>query len=358
VSQLAVLPIPIPAGLSPHGIEEQLADLDSAIEATLSLLSDLEATRDGRFTASDSDELADRLRDSAETGRVFLGVVDRVQDPAARLRDTLPYPIARAIRAHDIAGDDLQRYEAVLGIAEATAITLGAIGLAWSVETRADIDAQSEWRTKLWRGGVSLGHWIAVANDAARAARSAGDPVGGFANALRDRRGGRGLRSDLEALVRERNDARHGGAGPRTRAEALQRISDRSLNLSGLLEGVAFLAGLPFWLVERITLRADGMFDVRALRLMGDHPEFEPTVFQSAAALRDGELYVELAPDRQMALWPSFSWFDCPSCRRPEVYFVDRVQSPTARLKSFDRGHPYASQEVAERLAALGLGPV
>lgn len=357
VNQLAALYVPVPSGLSSNGIDAQLADLDRAIEATLSLLADLESTRDGVFTATDSDELASRLRDSAETGRVFLEVVERVQDPAARLRDTLPYPIARAIRAHDIAGDEVQRYEAMLGITEAAAITLGAIGLAWCLQAREQTAAENEWRTKLWRGGVSLGHWIAVASDASSAARAAGDQLAGFAHALRARRGGRGLRSDLEVLVRERNDARHGGAGPRTRAEALQRTTELSLNLGGLLEGVAFLAGLPIWLVERITLREDEGFDVRALRLMGDHPDFEPKLFQSPTALRDGELYVELAPDRRVPLGPVFSWFDCPFCRRPEVYFVDRVQNSTARLKSFDRGHPYDSQEVADRLTSLGLGP-
>jgi type I restriction enzyme M protein len=116
---------------------------------------------------------------------------------------------------------------------------------------------------------------------------------------------------------------------------------------------------MPFRLVERISrVPTTGAYTARTLRVVGDHPDFEPETIQTPDGLFDGVMYVELSPNRMLSLEPFCSWLDCSMCLRSEVYYIDRVRDArNARLKSFDRGHPYESKQIADHLRHAGFGP-
>ena len=350
------LPVPVP-GLEAPTIFHAVQRIDEAVAASATIAAELTATRDALFDAASPVDMATALTDAANAARAISAALARQSDPAGRLRDVLPYPVARALRTWKITENPKDRYEAMLGIAEAVAVTLGVIGLAWCRHTGVEPDVRRQWVRAVHTSGVSLGHWVDVAEHAAIAARQVGDHAGGFADALRTRRGNRGLLPDLRPLVTERNDARHGGAGPRSRAEAQDRLQRYELNLNGVIDQLSFLAGTPFRLVESITRdHATGLYAARTLRLVGDHPDFEPETIPTPDGLFDGLVYVEFDTDRLLNLDPFCVWSDCPQCLRPEVYYLDRIRNDrTARFRSFDRGHLHESDAAAETLHRSGF---
>lgn len=112
-----------------------------------------------------------------------------------------------------------EKHEAALQCAESLILSLGILSLAAAADRGwRELDEVIAWSEAVQRGGVSFGHWLGVIRGVGAMARNSRDEVAGLADATATRKGGKGLISDLDALVSLRNKIRHGGA-PRTPAE-------------------------------------------------------------------------------------------------------------------------------------------
>lgn len=64
------------------------------------------------------------------------------------------------------------------------------------------------------------------------------------------------------------------------------------------------------------------------------------------------DLYILQSGRHWISLYPFISIFDCPCWETSETYFVDAWQgsNKVANLRSFQRGHEEASQEIGHEL--------
>jgi hypothetical protein len=268
-------------------------------------------------------------------------------------RRSLHYPIARAARAIQLAPDRPAQYEAVLDAAEALTVTLGISATAWLCATGKSVPSITDMYGAFLRGGVSQGRWLAVLNDA-RPIVARDDGVDGLAKALQRRKGGAGLPADLEVLLQERNRWAH-GARPRTAVEAGLRVLEIGPALEDALESALPFASAPWLLTQSSSFQRKGTFSVSALRVMGDHPEFERTRFESGAPLLDETFYLMTALG-PIDLTPLVVMRYCNTCHRPEVCYADRIDNRHGvALKGFASGHViFDSTLVGDVQALLG----
>jgi hypothetical protein len=265
----------------------------------------------------------------------------------------LPYPVARAVRSLEFGRQPKEHYEAILAVAEGLTVALGALAAAWCRQYRRPVPSLVQLQEAYLRQGVSMGHWQAVVEDAAKA--STGHPQGlsGLVEAVAYRPKGSSLMPQLRQLVRERNEWAH-GSGPHTRIDAAVRVDQQLPAVLTALDRVAFLARDEWVLVEDANYRRiDRNFGITAQRVMGEHPEFEVVRFDSAEPLANEVLYVR-TPHGYLPLSPFIVVRDCVICRQREVFYADRVQQGQGVvLKSFERGHKIHDQTLVDEVAAV-----
>ncbi|WP_328549206.1 N-6 DNA methylase [Streptomyces platensis] len=288
-----------------------------------------------------------RLESAAAISSLTAQNLRRQSEPYRLFQESYPYAIARAVRKFRHASSLAEQHEAAIQCAEALITSLGIISLSLAADrSRQGLPAVGQWRQAVGRGGVSIGHWVAALKAVAEDARQREDPAAGLVEATALRKGGRGLIIDLEKLVSLRNKIRH-GAGPRTRAEFENSLAKIEKLLFSGLSGCAFLTGARWVYADRLQwLPAEGRFRVSGLALMGDHPDFTPTSFETAAPLADGHLYLVPSQGGPIALSPFCLLRDCSDCQAPELYYPDRLTNSTALLKSLDRGHELEGDDV------------
>ncbi len=266
-------------------------------------------------------------------------------------RANMPYPVARAARALQLAGDPKEQYESVLRTAEILSVVLGITAVAWA----RSVDQMTEQMTQLNEAmlgrGVAQGHWLDAAQSAQRlAARSDSAPVG-MAKALALGKGGSGLKAVLGAILSERNKWAH-GAGPTSREEAAERVGELFPALDQALDRASFLTESPWIVVERSAFRREGDFKVRAARAMGDHPDFEMVDLYTRMPLVDETFYL-LTVTGAVDLHPLVVRRYCPTCRQPEMCYADRVVDDGVILKSFDRGHVIIEPKLVDEVRGM-----
>lgn len=268
-------------------------------------------------------------------------------------REKLPYPVARAARAVQLATEATEAYRSVLRCAESTVIVLGVTATAWA--RHHDVltnELQALHRAYLGRG-VSQGHWLAVLQSLERDLSIHPDAPPGMGQGLRVHRGGAGLLADLNALLRERNLSAHGGE-PQNRFEAAERNYVLRPVLERALAAASFL-GACDWVVTRSSRyrRREGDFEVTAQRAMSDHPDFEIASFTAKQPLAEDVFYL-LTPTSALDLTPLVVLRNCPLCRQAEVAYADRLDARDGvSLKSFDRGHPLFDPSLSDELRTL-----
>jgi hypothetical protein len=358
VKDLAELLVPVP-GLDRVKLATLSHEIERALGSVTLLRNRLTGGLDAAFDARDRVELTRALEELSVPAAPIAKAFDRTEDLLHRCQAVYPYPVARAVRAYVTALDDRDRYDALLDTAEALVMTLGLVGLAWCTERQVDTPAFQQWRQGVQRGGPSYGVWLGVARDAAQCMAEVSENLSGYADALKttDRRS---LHATCNKLVEERNAARH-GSPPRSRLkEHSARLQQFDPVLRLVLEQSGFLARLE-WVVPRQHVPLpSGQFLVTAHRVMGDHPDFEFTRREEAAARPHDALWIR--PDdvtAHLALAPFVGPRICPECGNEEIYYVNKLKNNAVSYKSFDRGHEDKDAGAFAAMSALlEQGPV
>lgn len=283
-------------------------------------------------------------------------------------RETLPHPLARAVRALQQAYTPKEQYEAVLEAAEILAITLtvtGAAMLRGQIDGHVASDSAQQERARrslaALRNGIlpgraaTFGTWTNwLAQHLAPIADTQPDLIPGLRNALRDS-DAPGILSDLQALQNERNRASHGDK-PRSPQESALRVVECTPHLERALLNAHFLADTPWLLSVACSYRpAPRAFEVVVQRVMGDHPDFESQSFTWPDPVANDTFYVLSPEGRPLTLSPLVASHLCAQCRRMEICFAfsgDR-RTGDAMFKSFDRGHEIAAPELSEEIRTL-----
>lgn len=115
------------------------------------------------------DDQGHRAKSSAPSARAPLpiGALDlsevRESIQLQDARDSLPYPIARAARATQLATDARELYEATLRAAEVVSIVTGVTATAWARAYKVDTRELQQLQDAFVSRGVSQGLWHDVA---------------------------------------------------------------------------------------------------------------------------------------------------------------------------------------------------
>ncbi|MQY08055.1 class I SAM-dependent DNA methyltransferase [Actinomadura macrotermitis] len=292
-----------------------------------------------------------RLDEAADLSSLIAQTLRKRSDPYDVFQETYPYGIARSVRKFRNSETPVEKHEAALQCVESLILSIGIFAHAVAAyRGRQELPEIDKWKQYVGRGGVSLGHWVAVIRAVGADARDAGDHAAGLAEATAPKKGGKGLMSDLDRLVQLRNKIRH-GAGPRTGAEIEKSLGQLEKLMHSSLSWCAFLARARWVHVNRIRwLPQVGKFEASGLVLMGDHPDFEPIAFEAPLPLADDSVYLLTQQGEAIPLSPFCLLSDCPTCLAPELYYPDRLNASTALLKSLDRGHELESDAIAASL--------
>ncbi len=81
----------------------------------------------------------------------------------ATAREVLPYPVARAARAVQLATDPADAYRALLRCGKAACVVLGITATAWARQHGVVTKELQALQAAYLERGVSQGHWLAVA---------------------------------------------------------------------------------------------------------------------------------------------------------------------------------------------------
>ncbi|WP_155058724.1 hypothetical protein [Streptomyces blattellae] len=281
-------------------------------------------------------------------------------DVLAAARNTMPHPVARAVRTFQLAHTGKDQYEALLDAAEILAICVsvtsaallrGTDGTGHGVGLRNLSALRSAF---LSGGGATFGTWTNWLDALRRLAADRPDVVPGLRESLHDEPDSPGLVGRLNALRAERNRAAHGDR-PQSVDESALRVAECVPHLEKALEQAEFLTRTPWLLTVSCAYRPRShTFDVVAHHVMGDHPDFERREFTWTQPVADGMFYV-LSPDGPVSLSPFVASLFCPQCRQMEVCYASKAvrDSGPATLKSFARGHDVLSDDLGDEIRAL-----
>ena len=272
-------------------------------------------------------------------------------------RESLPYPVARAVRRLQLASDAKEAYEAALHAGEALTTVLGILASAWGAQAQVRTDSLDRVLQAIRGRGIAQGTWLEAAGAVEKPMVQLGTSLPGLLDTLKQGRGGASVLKDLKAVVEERNAWAH-GASPRSKAEATQRLSELLPHLEAALRRASPLAQHEWLYIEGAEFqRRDNTFKVRAQRAMADHPDWDRSTFTSTRAVVSESFYVRSTAGL-IDLNPFVVMRDCPTCRQPEMAYADRVdQRKGVALKSFDRGHPFFDPSLVPDVQALGNWP-
>lgn len=272
-------------------------------------------------------------------------------DVGQQVSRAYPYPLAFGYSLLRGQVRPIELYREQLRVAENILAFLGSLSLAL-VETgdRAKLDVDLE---SCWQGGISPGHWKSIVDRCSRVFGGYGDqPLARDIAKLNVGSEKRGFGKDVVGLIRAKNDFKH-ERGPSTDEDLLEATRAVGELLRSCLEALAFLTDHPVREVRDIDVdRADRTIKLTCLRHMGESPGHEMEELRHPIPQPRGDLYVEVGPDRWVALYPFMLAINCTRCKAPETSFVDRWsrRDATALLKSFERGHTQENPGVGAAL--------
>ncbi len=339
----------------PTGIQPRLmgpVDAVREFKATSQrLANEFEARYRAAFDEPDRDSIAEALADAATEASLALDLVERATDPLHRARQFLPHPLARTLRSYENdrqAGTPQEVYAHLLRFGETTITILGILGLSYLTAVQRQ-PLVPEWSSGFSRG-VSLGTWLRCANEGAKAARQAGEPLAGLAAALSTRSP---LNSVLDEFLSARQDQSH-GAGPRSAYEYERRVVELEDKLNICLDQLVPLARSDWFIVSSLQwLESDQTFRVFGRSLTGDHPDFARWESRRAKPLESDVVFARFG-SLDIPLLGFCQLRSCPKCLNEELYYPDRLNGSMVRLRSLDRGHqtelPLASCKLPSEL--------
>lgn len=293
-----------------------------------------------------------RLRQRADTAA-------SLDDLAHRVATRYPLPIAfrwRGTIAVEGTGGELEE------ILKTQEVLLGYVGImAILLARRSGIDiayvADVRKRFAKARGGITLGDWRAVLQDAADGRKfrrlSPGVPLGEVRSFFADA----AVVEASKRLTNLRNDRAHlREFGPHERDEA---VGQARVDLRTLASAAEFVTDYP--LVRIVGTSWDSLHQTNSVKLrslVGDSPVVPVSMLEHASSeIEKGSLYLRTSENELLLLRPLLIGRDCPHCGHWSTFLPDTGNHDgTINYKSFEHGHSVKvpSGEVAG-LAHFGL---
>lgn len=267
-------------------------------------------------------------------------------------RQTLPHPVARAVRAFQQADTPRDQYEAMLDAAESLALTVcvTAAALLHKPGTDSGLDVLSELRRAYLRSGAMFGTW-AVGLDRVHHVTTEHPRLlsAEFSSGVA------GMLDDLKSLKNERNRTAHGDK-PLSQPESALRVAECKDFLEHALSTAEFLEESRWLRIASCDYRQRARtFQVVARNATGDHPEFERQTYEWDEPVASEAFYV-LTPEGPVPLSPFVTYTFCPQCRQMETCYASRVpkkRESHATVKSFSRGHEISVPELGDEIRGL-----
>jgi BRCA1 C Terminus (BRCT) domain len=298
----------------------------------------------------------DRVVGMISTALVFPGALAVTSVPGdlrQQISLAYPYPLAfgYSLLRSQVRAIDLYREQ--LRVAESMLAFFASLSLALLAETdRANLGVDLE---EYWRKGITPGDWKMVA---AKCSRLLGEykqePLAQEIAKLNVGTDKRGFGKSVAELIQAKNAFKH-DRGPTTDEDLSDSTRTVNETLQACLTALGFLTAFPIREVRDIDVdRIDRAIKLVCLRYVGESVAHELEELRHPVPQPRGDLYVELAPQRWVSLYPFILAVNCTRCKAPETSFVDRWsrRDGTALLKSFERGHTQENPAVG---AALNL---
>lgn len=277
-------------------------------------------------------------------------VATAIEDPAVRIRTSLPHPIAFRWRTVEATASDLEGYLHVLEAAEVAVCFLAQLSMIAAKDFGVELGAARQLAEKLMsRGhGTTMGDWVAIFRE------------------LRTRKEFRRVETDssfyeliksvpvdspeeqaLARLVERRNDIAH-QRGPRG-GEVSRQFESAKEELQRFLLSIEFLSDYPLRFVERS--RRDvlsGEMTLHVRDLMGDHPLVPMSEKRFKAFDVEESLYWVDRAGRHYLLRPYLSRRECPTCHTASTFFLDSIarDGRSSQLKTLEHGHSLMTDDV------------
>ena len=262
-----------------------------------------------------------------------------------------PFPIAYGYRLLDSLGSPLELYREQLRVAENLLAFLASVSLCLIAEKdrpESGIDLAG-----YWGAGASPGDWRDMV------ARTSSKVFGKYrehvlAKAIQRLNIGannRGFGADVDRLIKAKNDFKH-DRGPFTEEDIILASKEIQAALNRCMESLRFFTQFPLRQVFEINVDRRGRnFQVRCLRLTGDHPGLPQEQLTLPSAVHKGDVYIDI-DGHWVSLYPFLTVRNCPRCKVRETFFIDKwdLKRKVAYVKSFERGH---TEEVADISEAL-----
>jgi type I restriction enzyme M protein len=324
-----------------HSLED---DLFNRAQRALAIRSQL-------FEFGDPENSGTELRRlSLETEMLKQSLV-RSEELDFQIRNFYPHMVAYGYRWLSSLSDPEKRYRKQFNVLNTLLTFLGSVGLALaaSVGKADDLIAcklGKDQLLKIWRG-ASLGHWVGICRDAANLIKTkkSSPAADAFATMWSPK-----IEKTLSALVHLRNEDAHGRSEKSKRDFELASI-DIDKQLLEVLEASLFFVRHPIRLVESLSVpwKKSGVV-LSTLVYSGDHPSLRRENVWYSSALTQGHLYLEVAPDSWLSLYPLLSVEEIGGEKR--TYGVDQFEERRRRVVL--RALESSREASAEHLQQIG----
>ncbi len=357
VAGLAALSVPLPD----HDMETAMVAVHHALKRADEWRREASDLLDSVF--DDPTAAASRIRILTESRRLRskIEAAEAIDDFGHRVRTLYPHPIAlrwRRIEANTVSDDkpNDHLYREILQAAEVLVAYLANVALALAREARLPVGAVATVRENLSRGhGPTLGDWVAVLQEVAGRRFRPLDQLLGLTD-FREFLGRDGVSQALSALRDRRNDESHvRGVDAVDRPAAIVHARN---DLKTLLSAADFIVDLPLVLAESDVwdeLSDEGKVLYR--QLSGDHAVVPVQVMRSDRRVERNSLYLLDAERRLHLLRPFLIAMQCPICRNPSTFHVDRLTSSGLEVKSLEDGHTTTRADLRDALTRAGMMP-
>jgi hypothetical protein len=266
-------------------------------------------------------------------------------------REHWPFPISHGYRQLAAVTEPQSLGRAQGGFTENLLTYLCGLSLALvdpSQRSRLALEPHVQWGRPM-----SLGHWRdLLARVLKVVASNPGEPLSKALVSLAPGSDRGQFGSDIQWLISYRNRLSHSLDLTEAPDRLAQECQAASAAIDRCMMELSFLSQYPLRLLESCKVRRDRPVVLQCKSYMGDHPIHDAATAEYPTPLPEGELYVELQPDRWASLHPFIRVATCPDCSSPETYFVDRWDKgrEVYEYKSFERRHSLAVRDVDELL--------
>jgi type I restriction enzyme M protein len=321
-------------------------DLFDRVERTLAIRSKI-------FEPHDAATLDAEMRRLSLEAELLRESLVRAEDLDFQIRNFYPHMVAFGYRRLSSISNPERRFRQQLALLDTILVFLGSIGLAMAIYTAnaaelAECRLTRDFIASMWERGVSLGNWVAVCRNAAKALKAKAALASPAGNAFASMWNSRVERT-LGNLVKMRNDDVHRRKqwSARDFVSASQGLEK---GLQEILKESLFFVRHPIRLVEghSIPWRAEGAIH-QTLVYSGDHPSLRREEIWYPKALSEGHLYLELEPGSWLSLYPLLTVEERSGER--QTYAVDRFDAKSVQvgLAGLETGQE-ASQEHSRRV--------